>query len=138
MERCVVCGNAYEKAFRVIFPDESSYVFDSFECAIQELAPRCAHCSCRIIGHGLERGGRMFCCEHCSRSAESAQVDASSKESFPASDAPTYSPSARESARRRTSPGERLQSGRIGWIALWLLGVPIPILLLLYVLRGCT
>jgi len=30
------------------------------------------------------------------------------------------------------------RSGKIGWIFLWLIGVPIPILLLLYVLRGCT
>jgi hypothetical protein len=32
----------------------------------------------------------------------------------------------------------RRESGRVGWIVLWLLGVPIPILLVLYVLRGCT
>jgi hypothetical protein len=30
------------------------------------------------------------------------------------------------------------QSGKLGWILLWLLGVPIPILLLLFLLRGCT
>lgn len=30
------------------------------------------------------------------------------------------------------------QSGKLGWIFLWLIGVPIPILLILYVLRGCT
>jgi len=30
------------------------------------------------------------------------------------------------------------ESGRAGWIVLWLLGVPIPVLLVLYVLRGCT
>jgi hypothetical protein len=30
------------------------------------------------------------------------------------------------------------QRGKVGWILLWLLGVPIPILLLLFVLRGCT
>jgi hypothetical protein len=30
------------------------------------------------------------------------------------------------------------QRGKIGWILLWLLGVPIPILLVLFVLRGCT
>ena len=30
------------------------------------------------------------------------------------------------------------QRGKIGWILLWLLGVPIPILLLLFALRGCT
>jgi hypothetical protein len=32
----------------------------------------------------------------------------------------------------------RLESGRVGWIVLWLLGVPIPVLLVLYALRGCT
>ena len=30
------------------------------------------------------------------------------------------------------------QTGRAGWIFLWLIGVPIPLLLGLYVLRGCT
>ena len=30
------------------------------------------------------------------------------------------------------------EHGKIGWILLWLLGVPIPILLVLYLLRGCT
>lgn len=28
--------------------------------------------------------------------------------------------------------------GKIGWIFLWLLGVPIPILFGLFLLRGCT
>ncbi len=28
--------------------------------------------------------------------------------------------------------------GKIGWLLLWLLGVPIPVLVLLFVLRGCT
>lgn len=30
------------------------------------------------------------------------------------------------------------QNGKIGWILLWALGVPIPILILFYLLRGCT
>ena len=30
------------------------------------------------------------------------------------------------------------QEGRVGYILLWLLGVPIPILFLIYLLRGCT
>ena len=30
------------------------------------------------------------------------------------------------------------ERGKIGWILLWVLGVPIPILLVLYFLRGCT
>jgi hypothetical protein len=30
------------------------------------------------------------------------------------------------------------QRGKAGWILLWLLGVPIPVLLVLFLLRGCT
>ena len=30
------------------------------------------------------------------------------------------------------------QEGRWGYILAWLLGVPIPILILVYLLRGCT
>jgi hypothetical protein len=30
------------------------------------------------------------------------------------------------------------QQGKIGYILLWLLGVPLPILLLVYLLRGCS
>ena len=30
------------------------------------------------------------------------------------------------------------EQGKVGWILLWLLGIPIPILLVLFVLRGCT
>ena len=28
-------------------------------------------------------------------------------------------------------------AGKFNWILLWLLGVPVPILLLIYLLRGC-
>jgi hypothetical protein len=39
--------------------------FDSFECAIQALAPSCDHCGCKIIGHGMEADGVVYCCAHC-------------------------------------------------------------------------
>ena len=29
-------------------------------------------------------------------------------------------------------------SGKIGWILLWVLGIPIPVLLIFFLLRGCT
>jgi hypothetical protein len=29
-------------------------------------------------------------------------------------------------------------AGKIGWILLWAVGIPIPVLLVLFVLRGCT
>ena len=32
----------------------------------------------------------------------------------------------------------RDESGRAGWIFLWLIGVPVPLLLVLFMLRGCT
>lgn len=65
---CEVCGNAYDRAFQVV-AGGATHVFDSFECAIQAMAPRCSHCDCRIIGHGMEGGGKMFCSAHCARAA---------------------------------------------------------------------
>lgn len=64
MARCEVCGNEYDKAFTVEMGGER-HVFDSFECAIYALAPHCAHCGCRVIGHGAEKGGVIYCCAHC-------------------------------------------------------------------------
>lgn len=32
----------------------------------------------------------------------------------------------------------RRESGAVGWIFAWLLGVPASVLLVLFVLRGCT
>ena len=52
MASCEVCGNEYYLSFDVIMNDER-FTFDSFECAIQRLAPHCEHCGCRIIGHGV-------------------------------------------------------------------------------------
>jgi hypothetical protein len=33
---------------------------------------------------------------------------------------------------------QRTQAGKAGYILLWALGVPIPLLFLIYLLRGCT
>jgi len=30
------------------------------------------------------------------------------------------------------------ENGAIGWILLWALGIPIPLLLLFFMVRGCT
>jgi hypothetical protein len=61
---CEVCGNRYDKTFQVIVAGET-HIFDSFECAIEALAPRCAHCNCRVIGHGVEEQETIYCCAHC-------------------------------------------------------------------------
>jgi hypothetical protein len=64
MTKCEVCGNDYDKAFQVVTHD-AIHVFDSFECAIHALAPRCAHCGCKIVGHGVESRDAFYCCAHC-------------------------------------------------------------------------
>ena len=73
MAQCEVCHNQYDKAFQVI-ANGATHVFDSFECAIQALAPTCARCGCRVIGHGIEGDGRVFCCASCAKAAGLAGV----------------------------------------------------------------
>lgn len=68
MPRCDVCGNDYDKAFTVSMMGRE-HTFDSFECAIHQLAPVCAHCGCKVIGHGVEEDGTVFCCVHCANHA---------------------------------------------------------------------
>jgi hypothetical protein len=71
MPVCEVCGNDYDKSIEIV-RDGNKHVFDSFECAIHALAPRCEHCGIAVIGHGLEADGRVFCCAHCA-SAEGVE-----------------------------------------------------------------
>ena len=66
MARCEMCGNDYDKSFEV-HAWGKRHTFDSFECAIHMLAPTCAHCNCRIIGHGIESDDVMYCCAHCAK-----------------------------------------------------------------------
>ncbi len=68
MARCDRCGNDYDKTFTVSRAGKT-HTFDSFECAISMLAPECAHCKCKIIGHGVEASGNFYCCVHCSTKA---------------------------------------------------------------------
>ena len=68
MKTCECCGNAYDKCIDVTMNGET-HSFDCFECAIQVLAPLCGHCNCRIVGHGVEGEGAIYCCAHCARSA---------------------------------------------------------------------
>jgi len=80
MSTCEVCHNDYEKSFDININGET-HTFDCFECAISALAPTCAHCGCRVIGHGVEEGEKIFCCDHCLRSTLDKQSGVSKKES---------------------------------------------------------
>ena len=73
MATCEVCGNDYDKAFQVT-AEGREHTFDSFECAIHALAPRCAHCDCAIVGHGVEADGTLYCCAHCARESGAEQL----------------------------------------------------------------
>jgi hypothetical protein len=66
MAKCEVCGNDYYLAFEVIAAG-NRHVFDSFECAIHRLAPVCAHCGVKVIGHGVDANNDLYCCAHCAR-----------------------------------------------------------------------
>lgn len=68
MGRCDVCGNDYANTMEIRQYGKKG-TFDSFECAIHGMAPTCAHCECRIIGHGVEAKGEIYCCAHCAEMA---------------------------------------------------------------------
>lgn len=63
---CHTCGNAYDKSFELVMAGQH-YWFDCFECAVHALAPSCACCGCRVLGHGIEALGAFYCCAHCAR-----------------------------------------------------------------------
>ena len=65
---CEVCGNDYDKSMEIVRGDER-HTFDSFECAINARAPQRAHCSRRIIGHGIESDNSFYCWAHCAHAA---------------------------------------------------------------------
>ncbi len=73
MARCAVCGGEYANPMEIRLNGATS-TYDCFECAIHALAPECEHCGCRVIGHGVEAKGRIFCCTHCAQQAAERPV----------------------------------------------------------------
>ena len=100
MSKCDVCGNDYDKTI-VITQGSRSMTFDSFECAIEGMAPRCAHCGCRIIGHGVEAKDKTFC---CAKEVEGQERDHSSLGHFESKKHETRF-SSMETTRARTYQG---------------------------------
>lgn len=68
MKQCATCGNEYDNTFDIVM-NGKTHTFDSFECAIAKLAPKCESCQVTIMGHGLQSGDRYFCCDHCAERA---------------------------------------------------------------------
>jgi hypothetical protein len=68
MAKCETCGNDYARPITVT-RDGRAHTYDSFECAIQALAPTCENCGVRILGHGMENAGKVYCGASCARGA---------------------------------------------------------------------
>lgn len=68
MARCDCCGNDYDGAFEIT-KDGKTHTFDSFQCAIHQMAPVCPACGCQVIGHGVDAGLKTYCCSHCAGKA---------------------------------------------------------------------
>lgn len=62
--RCEVCGNKGTGCFEVRLGGET-HIFDSFECAMQALSPRCGYCNCHIRGHSVVLGKKLYCSYEC-------------------------------------------------------------------------
>jgi hypothetical protein len=73
MAICEVCGNDYEMAFQVVAAGHT-HTFDCFECAVHKMAPICEHCECKIIGHGVEAHGALYCCAHCAHAEGALKI----------------------------------------------------------------
>lgn len=73
MATCEVCGNDYDMSFELIAAG-NRHIFDCFECAIQKMAPVCAHCGVKIVGHGVEARKTFYCSAHCARQEGVSQI----------------------------------------------------------------
>src|SRR5262245_25397149 len=112
--QCEVCGNDYHKAFQVVIENQKR-TFDSFECAIHALAPRCEHCGCPVIGHGVEVDDCIFCSHHCATQGSDAErardpVEIASEDSFPASDPPSWTAGQRSRAQVTSAASQHVQT----------------------------
>ncbi len=68
-----MCGNDYYLSFEVITAG-NRHVFDSFECAIHKLAPVCANCGVKVVGHGVDANNDFYCCAHCAHMQGATEI----------------------------------------------------------------
>lgn len=61
---CEVCGKGEEGCFEVLLGCER-HIFDSFECAMHAMTPKCGFCGCQVLGHGVQDGGTFYCSYLC-------------------------------------------------------------------------
>lgn len=71
--RCVNCGYNIEKDY-ILFINGTEFTFDSFECAINFVAPRCSNCNTIVLGRGVHAGEDIFCSPTCLQSENYSPV----------------------------------------------------------------
>lgn len=71
--KCLNCGENIEKDY-VVFVNGQEYIFDTFECAVNFLAPCCFNCKSIIMGHEVKRNGEIYCSETCAHSENYSMV----------------------------------------------------------------
>lgn len=72
---CEVCGKNQEQCFEVHLGGER-HVFDSFECAIRGLMPKCELCGSLILGPGVQVENMSYCSHLCANLYSVREVDA--------------------------------------------------------------
>lgn len=74
---CEVCGNNRGQCFEIRLGGES-HIFDSFECAMDALTPKCAYCGSTFVGHGVQLGGTIYCSHQCANDSSVGEYKAHS------------------------------------------------------------
>ena len=70
MSKSETCSNQNSPFFEVVVTkDGVTRTFDSFDCAIEAMAPPCENCGCLITGSNSVEVDTEFCCSACQRQA---------------------------------------------------------------------
>jgi hypothetical protein len=125
MATCATCGREVGRGLHATLHGDA-LPFEGVDCEHHELSPHCPVCGLAIAGAGFHGGDHVYCSAAC---CDEARADAAARR-LPVVRRRMFSVRGYEE--------RRLEQGRVGWILLWLLGVPIPVLLVLYLIRGCT
>jgi hypothetical protein len=70
---CEVCGSQ-AGCFEVHLGGEK-HVFDSFDCAMRGLMPKCSLCGGMILGHELQVGNESYCSYACASLSPVVEVE---------------------------------------------------------------
>ena len=79
---CEVCEKSGDRCFEVHLGGEK-HVFDSFECAIRGLMPKCPLCGSMILSSGVQVGELLYCSYACANLSSVVEVEAHNRAVHP-------------------------------------------------------